>query len=272
MRRPVEDAPPADLVGQVPEIHRRRFLTWHACRNVRDLGGLPLEDGGRTGWHAVVRADDLCQLTAEGQSALRDYGVRTIVDLRAHFELDQRMHPYRPPYAGAPSYLHLPSSGDETSPLPAIVSAPSLQDGYVHALRLRRPQYGTILTAIARARDGGVVVHCVSGKDRTGLVVALLLALVGVPDAVIVEDYALSGLYLRDSHLEEAAAGSTDPGVRSRLAIERLSPPGAILTALAFLREEYGSVETYLRGADVSMRDMRLLRARLRGDSAATRR
>lgn len=269
MRRPTEgDAPSLSFVSQWPQIHRQRLLTWHACQNVRDLGGLPLSDGGSTRWQAVVRADDLCQLTSDGQAALRDYGVCTVMDLRASFEIGRGVHPY----AGHPHYLHLPPSGNETAPLAGIVSAPSLQEGYVHALQLRQRQYGAILTAIAHAPDGGVVVHCVSGKDRTGLVVALLLALVGVPDAVIAEDYALSGVHLADTHLDATIAISTDPGARSRLAVDRLSPPQAILAALSHIREQYGSLEDYLGGAGVSTADMELLQARVSEAPTTTRR
>lgn len=266
-----EDALSSSVASEELEVHRQRLVTWHACRNVRDLGGLPLLGGGRTRWQAVVRADDLCQLTPEGRDALGAYGIRTVIDLRAHFELGQGTHPYRPPYAGLPGYLHLPPSGSETAPLPAIVDMPSLGEGYVQALQLRQRQYGAILTAIARAPDGGVVVHCVSGKDRTGLVVALLLALVGVPDAVIAEDYVLSGVHLRDTHPDMARAGSTDPGTRTRLAVERLSPPAAVLAALASIRERFGSVEDYLSSAEVSRADMQRLRTRLSEPSTAIR-
>jgi protein-tyrosine phosphatase len=266
-----EDAPFSSFTSEGLTIHRQRLLTWHACQNVHDLGGLPLSGGGRTQWRAVVRADDLCQLTPEGQDALGAYGIRTVIDLRAHFELGQGAHPYRPPYAGLLRYLHLPPSGNEMAPLPTFVSAPSLGEGYVQALHLRQRQYGAILTAIAHAPDGGVVVHCVAGKDRTGLVVALLLALVGVPDALLAEDYALSGVHLRDTHHDVARADSTDPGTRTRLAVERLSPPAAVLAALASIRERFGSLEDYLSSAGVSPADMHRLQTRLSESATTTR-
>jgi protein-tyrosine phosphatase len=131
-------------------------------------------------------------------------------------------------------------------------------------LQLRRPQYGAILTAIAQAPAGGAVVHCVSGKDRTGLVVALLLALLGVPDAVIAEDYALSGLNLQDRHLGGTDGVPADPDVSTRLTVDSLSPPEAILTALTFVRAQYGSIEDYLGGAGVAEADIELLEARLK--------
>ena len=260
---PERTVPLWSVIDQVPELHLSRRLTWHACHNVRDLGGLPLPSGGSTRWRALVRADDLCRLTAEGQAALVSYGIRTIVDLRAHFELPEAVHPYRPPFSGNPIYLHLPPAGDEIAPSRRIVSAPSRKASYRRALELRRPRYAAILSAIARAPEGGVLVHCISGKDRTGLVVALLLALLGVPDTLIAEDYALSGLYLQDTHPEMRDAVSLDPSIRGRMAVERLSHPDTMLDALAFIRQQYGSVEEYLAGADVTEEDMQLLQARM---------
>jgi hypothetical protein len=66
---------------------RPRELAWEGCLNVRDLGGLPTEDGGETRYGRVVRADSVRQLTDAGWQAVADYGVRTVVDLRGDYEL-----------------------------------------------------------------------------------------------------------------------------------------------------------------------------------------
>src|SRR5437868_13316841 len=85
-----------------------RYLAWDACYNVRDVGGYPTGDGGRTPWGALVRADNLYRLTEEGQAALRDYGVRTIVDLRLAHELERHPSPFAANGEGGPRYLNLP--------------------------------------------------------------------------------------------------------------------------------------------------------------------
>src|SRR5205823_6923920 len=87
-----------------------RHLTWDACYNARDVGGYPTNSGGRTRWRALVRADNLHRLTPEGQAALREYGVRTIIDLRLAGELERHPSPFA---AGqgpddVPRYLSLP--------------------------------------------------------------------------------------------------------------------------------------------------------------------
>ena len=71
-----------------------RQLAWDACYNARDLGGLPTIDGGQTCWQAVIRTDLLNRLTAPGQCALVDYGVRTIIDLRGPKEVAEEPSPF----------------------------------------------------------------------------------------------------------------------------------------------------------------------------------
>jgi protein tyrosine/serine phosphatase len=107
------------------------------------------------------------------------------------------------------------------------------------------------------------VVHCVSGKDRTGLVVALLLALIPVSDAAIAEDYALSAVQLRQADLD-APSGTPRGRLEGRQQGEEpLSPPEAVHAALRSIRERHGSVEDYLEGAGLTLADMDLLRSRL---------
>ena len=169
-----------------------RDLDWDGCRNVRDLGGLPTADGGRIRPGALVRADSLQCLTARGWAALEAHGVRTVIDLRNDDEVGEDEAP-RPPGV---TTVHFPLDGVEDT---------DFWDVWMH-----RPEFGTphyyrpwlkrfperaahVLEAIARAQPGGVVVHCVGGKDRTGLVTMLVLALAGVPPELAAEDYALSG-------------------------------------------------------------------------------
>src|SRR5436190_1302992 len=94
----------------MPEAHRARYLAWDACYNIRDVGGYPTESGGQIRWRTLVRADNLNRLTDDGQAALLDYGLRTIIDLRLAEELETYPNPWaaREGVEGAPRYLHLP--------------------------------------------------------------------------------------------------------------------------------------------------------------------
>jgi protein tyrosine/serine phosphatase len=164
----------------------QRHLSWDGCGNVRDLGGL-----GRIRHGALVRADALQNLTADGWRALEDHGVRTIVDLRNPDEIGEDAAP-RP--AGLAT-IRIPLDGMEDT---------EFWDQWVH-----RPEFGTphyygpwlerfpdraarALAAIARAQPGGVAYHCGIGRDRTGLITMLILAALEVPAQEAAEDYALS--------------------------------------------------------------------------------
>src|SRR2546428_551568 len=128
--------------------HLTRHLAWDACRNVRDLGGYETVDGGQTRWRALLRADNLCRLTPQGQAA----------------------------------------------------------------------------------------------QDRTGMVVALLLAIAGVPHATIAADYAASADYLQPLYTEVLATGPQDPIARERLAARLAARPETMLAVLSHLNAQYGGV------------------------------
>jgi protein tyrosine/serine phosphatase len=119
-----------------------------------------------------------------------------------------------------------------------------------------------VVTTVARASEGGVLVHCHAGKDRTGVVVALLLSLADVPPPVIIADYALSDTYLQP--LYDEILGALDDRARRERARSWLhSRPEAMRDVLAWLDERYGGVEAYLRAAGVSTNDLARVRERL---------
>ena len=160
-------------------MSRDRVLVWDGCVNVRDLGGLPLDGGGETRFGVVVRADSIAGLTGTGWEALSDYGVTAAIDLRGDHELDgaePRVPVTRIPIA--------PLSG------PAW-EWPSMREAYLAMLDEWRPQFANAVDAIA-ASEPPVVIHCQGGRDRTGLVVALVLDAVGVGRRTIAADHARS--------------------------------------------------------------------------------
>ena len=150
---------------------------------MRDLGGLPLEDGGETRFGVAVRADSIRSLTDEGWHALAAYGVRLAVDLRGDDELaldppgDVRIEVQREPVPGAV--------------VPIVREWPTMLVAYRGLLEHFAPRFAATVTAVARS-ESPVVVHCQGGRDRTGLVSALMLRLAGVSLEAIVADHALS--------------------------------------------------------------------------------
>jgi protein-tyrosine phosphatase len=235
-----------------------RRLHWDGCVNVRDLGGHPTGDGGRTAFGAVVRADSIRLLSDRGWDALVEYGVRTIVDLRSPIELEAD-----PPRDVPLAVVHVPLlDPDDEEAVAAVDAWPTTEGAYLEMLERFRPSFVRALQAIARAPEGAVLVHCMGGKDRTGLVVALLLTLVGVPPEQIAEDYGLSARNLapRSAQWIEQAVDETQREWRRRVV---RGEPQAMLHVLIELEARYGSVRDYLLAGGATEEDIDRARARL---------
>ena len=228
---------------------RERNLAWDGCVNVRDLGGHPTEDGTETRFGAVVRADSVRTLSDLGWRALVDYGIATIVDLRFQSELDAD-----PPATLPVVVVHLPlfpepGSADWT----AIDGAAEAQTDrvaavravYLEVLERRSRAFAAAVGAVAEAPPGGVVVHCAAGKDRTGLVSALLLRLAGVSVAEIAGDYAESERNLAPLWQAWIEEGEDEPE-RERRRQLTATPAAVMAGVIEELERRYGDVRAYL--------------------------
>ena len=237
-----------------------RLLHWDACLNARDLGGFPTRDGHTTRRHALVRADNLCRLTAHGRSALLRHGVRTAIDLREPGEYPME---------------HDPFSRDELREvdrveIPLLTKAfrrgwPSGLDGHevdLLCLETCGDAVATVFAAVAAAPPGGIVMYCHAGKERTGFAAALFLELAGVDRATIAREHALS-----DDHLAPLYAAwldaEPDPEERQRLRNGLLVKPDQMELTLGALDELYGGIEQYLLDSGLEQADLHAVRARL---------
>lgn len=247
-----------ELGADAPE--RARRLVWEGCFNARDLGGYRTKDGRQTRWQAVVRADNLAPLTEAGRRALIDYGVRTIVDLRLPKELALHPNPFVEPGGHHIAYHNISLIDPAAEPGPAFTT---LAADYCGLLDRFRPQVSEIMTTISRAPEGGVLVHCMAGKDRTGIISALLLELAGVPRDVIGADYALTAECLRSQDEDYLANGPGERADRERDLARRMPTVEVMPEVLEHLDREYGGAEAYLLGAGVSAEDIEGLHARL---------
>lgn len=248
-----------------------RDLVWDGCLNVRELGGLTTRDGGETRLGAVVRADSVRQLSDEGWQALVAHGIRTVVDLRGH---DERAED--PPAELPVEVVHVPFfeatdaewheiAAELDSAARAAPDAPTAtRDVYLIFLERFRQNVAAAVRAVANAPEGGVVIHCVGGKDRTGLLSAFLLHLAGVDDEEIASDYALSEERLRPRHEAWFAAADSDEELE-RLRRIAQTPAASMTGVFAELDRRYGGVEAYLHDAGVTDEELELVRARLRG-------
>ncbi|MEA2661140.1 MAG: protein-tyrosine phosphatase [Chloroflexota bacterium] len=237
-----------------------RLLHWDACLNVRDLGGFTTHDGRATRSHAVVRADNLCRLTAHGRSALVRYGIRTAIDLR-----DPREH----------ALEHDAFARDELGDV-GRVDVPLLtndfwtgwhgdmtgHEGDLLMLETCREPLATLFTALAAAADGGIVIYCHAGKERTGIAAALLLSLAHVDRATIAREHVLSDAHLGPLYAAWLEA-EADPEKRRRLRHAVRPQPDQMLLTLDALDELYGGIEQYLLDCGLEQRDIRRVRARV---------
>ena len=235
---------------------RERHLDWDGCFNVRDLGGLPAAGGRRTRWGALVRADTLSGLSAAGWQALLEHGVRTVVDLRN----DEERAEDRAPRPAEIETVHAPLDGRDDRAFWAAIEQ-RLEFGtplYYRAHLLRKPQLSAAaVAAVARAVPGGVAFHCVGGRDRSGQLAMLLLALAGVPAEEIGADYELTRARLA---VLFAQLGQEDQGeeLAAYLADRGTTGAGAIVATLSSL-----DVEQTLKGGGLTDEDLAALRERM---------
>lgn len=226
-------------------------LAWEGCRNARDVGGLATSYGETLRSGALIRADSLTYLTAEGVATVRAAGLSLVVDLRYPGEvLPGGVARTDHPYLEDARYRALPMFDPPTSEVdPAVLDAMSLAELYCSIL----DRNGARITAAVRAiaadgPPGPVVVHCVSGKDRTGIIVALILAVAGVPDEDIVADYAASYPLLADRMAADLAAlGPMPDDVTDRRAGRQRTEPETMRTMLEHLDRRHGGPQAYLR-------------------------
>ena len=234
-----------------------RLLHFPNLLNARDLGGYPTVDGAQTSWRSLVRADDLAQLTAEGVRALADYGVETVVDLR--WPEEAALYPSPVP-AALPQVRYqrislLTHTEDEWRLRSRDVAKELWKCVVLEHVRI---ELRHVLSAIAAAPAGPLLFHCVAGKDRTGLIAALLLALADAEPQAIARDYAMSSANLRDAYLKRYAGA--DP---QRIVEALRCPEEGAYNMLKFLADA-GGVRAYLAQIGLKEHVIERLRGRLR--------
>jgi protein-tyrosine phosphatase len=239
-----------------------RRLHWDRLLNARDVGGLPTPRGA-TPLRALVRTDDLRRLTTSGRDALLAYGVATIVDVRAPRELRAAPNPLR----DHPGYRPLPFMDDGSVGAPSRYGTAA--ENYLEWLDTFGAGIAAILRGVADAPPGGVLVHCAAGKDRTGIVIALLLSIAGVEREAIAADYALSAWW--NENVDDEAEIALSPDAAERLRDRRIyyPRPENMTAMLAGIDERHGGVDAYLGTIGVPEDARERLRARLTAPSTS---
>jgi len=232
---------PVEALAAEPE----RTVAFEAVFNFRDLGGYPAGEGRSVRWRRLFRADGLQRLRPEEGRQFRSLGIATVVDLRTPQEADDSGR--FPAEVAEVEYHHWPmfdvvpdwsEAGDVDSP-------GFLADRYVEMLEHGRETVAGTLNLLSRSTAYPLVFHCAAGKDRTGILAALVLGLLGVPDEVIVDDYALSheamarmGAWVRENMPEVAERASR----QAYPASVAEAKPETMVRFLAHLRANHGTL------------------------------
>jgi protein-tyrosine phosphatase len=220
-------------------VAAERLVPLESAPNFRDLGGYRVAGGGRTRWGLVFRSAGLSRLSVADRVLFDRLGLRTVYDLRRDDERERE--PSTHEVRAVPLSL-MPGRPRPTDP----DGVQFLRELYVEILDQSAHHLATLLTGLTDPEALPALFHCSAGKDRTGLTAGLLLALLGVADADILDDYQLT-----ERHL-----GPIPPELH-QLLVEDGWHPEAILTsggaprhlmaeAIDGVRGRFGSVEAYL--------------------------
>lgn len=237
----------------------KRSIDLDGCVNFRDLGGYPTADGRRLRWRLLFRSDALHSLSAADVTRLRDeLGLSDIIDLRSTFELNSEG---RGPLAEQPIVFHHTPlfDGNPSATDRGAAAEMTLGDRYVGMMEMAQGKIVNVVRILAKARRGAVY-HCAAGKDRTGVISAVLLGALGVPDELIVADYALSGERIDEIIARVMSMKGYQDTLHEMPEDTLHAHPVSMETVIARVSEKWGSMADYLRDGGLAEVDVRRLR------------
>lgn len=244
----------------------RRHIELEGAQNVRDLGGYTTADGRSTRWGRFLRSDGMHLLTEADRKKLVAYGVGTVIDLRMTVEVEASPNAFTHSKEVVFHHLDL-MAGLEKNGLQRAPASMEPAEKFAHMYRQFlsgcRENIATIMGTLADAGDHACIYHCAGGKDRTGVISALLLGISGVPDETIAEDYALTAIYPTKTKRPSLDSPEADVVIDPLYAWKMVCPPEAMLLTLEFLYEEFKSVENYLRTIGVTGEQIDRLRSKM---------
>ncbi|MGI5888459.1 MAG: tyrosine-protein phosphatase [Oscillospiraceae bacterium] len=232
-------------------------MNFRRAGNIRELGGYAGAGGRPLNTRRLLRGGDLSRLDQNELEALREYGIRTSIDLRAAEEK------YKDdPMSRSDSFFYysVPIKGSLDHMVPGRI----MYDLYIGILEEQKDCFSRTLRLIAREPDG-IIFHCTAGKDRTGLTAMLVLSLCGVSEEQIIADYCTSGDNNKDETAEQIAMleKSGYKGIPHEVFESR---PETMAGTIEYLREHYGDTEKYVLSTGLSKEDIGLIRKKMLGD------
>ena len=239
---------------QSTDSDTRRLVALEASHNFRDVGGYSTDDARETRWGVLYRADGLGLLTDDDRQTLGMLGLRTVIDLRSHAELAERGR--FPVDVIELDYEHLPIL-DELWSQERVAHFANDREfllwAYRDMLEVGAHRFGAAISRLARPGALPAIFHCTAGKDRTGLLAALLLSALGVRREEVLTDYALTAAGIvrmiawakRESPEAAARMASTPAWFFAAL-------PEALDEILDDLCDSHGSIREYVRSIGVT--------------------
>lgn len=242
--------PSVEAGTQLPPNGAQRTLALQGAFNARDLGGYLTSEGAMTRWRMALRTANLFRLTDADVDLLHELGLRTVLDLRSPDEIG-RTGTSSLFGRGVVRYQHYPFLGPDSQVWNAQAAADPAERrriwrerGYEGMLDTAAPLLSPLFAVLADPDSYPLIFHCVAGKDRTGLLAALVLRTLGVPDDVIVADYALTAEHRPSREL--LAQMLIDHGIPASEVEQRVdrvwqSPPEVMQSTLTVIDARYGS-------------------------------
>ncbi len=228
---------------------RLRYVEFEGTRNFRDLGGIPTP-AGTTLYGVVYRSDRLSNLTDADRVHLKRLGITTIIDMRTH---EEQLHaPNRLPADERLQEISRSFLPRRTLEIFAAINSgaygveaayDAMLEQYKTLALEHATDYGRIIEDLLQPGITPAVVHCTSGKDRTGLVAAVILLALDAPRAEITADYVMTHNRI------EKIDFFTDSADPHAIDVVMAADPAYLAAALAAMESEFGSVASYLREA-----------------------
>ena len=240
-----------------------RHLSLAGTVNFRDIGGYPTEDGRRVRWRRLFRADSLNRLSDSDHAEIRQLGVATVIDLRTTAEVDEGRFDAE---ATPVSFHHLPFMESVPDPESFKATPGLLASTYIDMIDEAGDKVAKAIEILAEPSHQPAIFHCTAGKDRTGVLAALVLGLLGVSRELIIEDYVLSAQSMH-ALKERLIERYPDFGAQIAEADEVFSAaPSNIELLLVTIAQRYGTIEDCALALGVPSSSIESLRASMLDD------
>ena len=237
------------VAGAKPIVVAERRVPFAGITNLRDLGGYRGAGGRAVRWAQVFRADALHKLTDADLERFGELGIRTIFDLRSDVERTDFPNPFESTHVSIVGHDQQVIRSTSITPTSEVDGEQLLHDLYTGSLVHSASDIGGILTAIADDEHRPVLFHCHAGKDRTGVVAAVLLLALGVDRETVLDDYQATSRYRLREHQEDSVERMLANGMAPEVVAGMLGTPRwTMAAAIDAIDAEHGGIDALLTG------------------------